>query len=338
MRYQLLGKSGLRISELALGTMTFGEAWGWGASETESHAIFADFVAAGGNFIDTASNYTDGQSEQIVGACIGADRERFVVATKYTLSTHRDDPNAGGNQRKNMVQSVERSLRRLGTGYIDMLWLHMWDGLTPLEEVVRAMDDLVRAGKVLYVGFSDTPAWVIAQAVTLAEQRGWARPIAVQVPYSLTDRTIEYDILPMARSNQLGVLTWGMLEGGELTGKYSQSDAEPRRSAQASARNLAMVEVVQEVARAVSRPPAQVAINWVRQQAAAQIIPILGARSTHQIHDNLACLEWRLESEHLDRLSAASPPAPSFPGSFLGSDEVKGLIFGDTWQLLDSAR
>jgi aryl-alcohol dehydrogenase-like predicted oxidoreductase len=338
MRYHLLGKSGLRISELALGTMTFGDAWGWGASEAESRAIFTEFATAGGNFIDTASNYTDGQSEQIVGVCITAERERFVVATKYTLSTQRDDPNAGGNQRKNMVQSVERSLRRLGTDYIDLLWLHMWDGLTPLEEVVRAMDDLMCAGKVLYVGFSDTPAWVIAQAVTLAEQRGWARPIAVQVPYSLVERTIEHDIVPMARSNHLSVLTWGVLEGGELTGKYTQPTTTPRRSDQASAKSLALAEVVQEVAREVSRPPAQVAINWVRQQNAAQIIPILGARSVPQLRSNLACLEWHLEDVHLQRLDAASRPAPSFPGNFLDSDHVKDLIFGDTWHLVDTTR
>jgi aryl-alcohol dehydrogenase-like predicted oxidoreductase len=173
MRYKLLGASGLRVSELALGTMTFGETWGWGASKDESRKIFDAFATAGGNFIDTANNYTDGTSEEFVGDFIATDREHFVVATKYTLSTRRDDPNAGGNHRKSMVRALEASLRRLGTDYVDLLWLHMWDGLTPVEEVLRAFDDLVRAGKVLYVGFSDTPAWVVSRAHAIATVRGW---------------------------------------------------------------------------------------------------------------------------------------------------------------------
>ena len=180
MRYKLLGRSGLRVSELALGTMTFGETWGWGASKEESRAIFDAFVEEGGNFVDTACNYTDGESERFVGELIRDDREHFVVATKYTLTQRRDDPNAGGNQRKNMVQTLESSLRRLGTDYVDLLWLHMWDGMTPVEEVLRGFDDLVSSGKVLYVALSDTPAWVVSQAVTMADLRGWARPVAVQ--------------------------------------------------------------------------------------------------------------------------------------------------------------
>ena len=176
MRYKLLGRSGLRVSELALGTMTFGETWGWGASKEESRAIFDRFVEAGGNFVDTACNYTDGESERFVGEFVREERERFVVATKYTLTQRRDDPNAGGNQRKNLVQTLESSLRRLGTDYVDLLWLHMWDGMTPVEEVMRGFDDLVSSGKVLYVALSDTPAWVVSQAVTLADLRGWASP------------------------------------------------------------------------------------------------------------------------------------------------------------------
>src|ERR671925_1254957 len=184
MRYRLLGRSGLRVSELALGTMTFGEAWGWGAPREESRRIFTRFADAGGNFVDTANNYTDGESEEFVGEFVRPDRDRWVVATKYTLTTRRDDPNAGGNHRKNMVQALEASLRRLGTDYVDLLWLHMWDGLTPVEEILRAFDDLVRAGKVLYVGFSDTPAWVAARAHAIATLRGWTPPVAVQLPLS----------------------------------------------------------------------------------------------------------------------------------------------------------
>jgi aryl-alcohol dehydrogenase-like predicted oxidoreductase len=180
VRYKLLGKSGLRVSELALGTMTFGEDWGWGASHEESRRIFEAFAEAGGNFIDTSNNYTNGTSERFVGEFIAAERERFVIATKYSLTTTRTDPNAGGNHRKNMRQAVEASLKRLNTDYIDLYWLHMWDYTTPIEEVMRAFDDLVRVGKVLYVGFSDTPAWVVARANTLAELRGWSRVVAFQ--------------------------------------------------------------------------------------------------------------------------------------------------------------
>src|SRR5687768_3277193 len=175
MRYKLLGRSGLRVSELALGTMTFGEDWGWGASQEVSRKIFDLFVEAGGNFIDTSNNYTNGTSEKYVGEFVAAERERFVVATKYTLTERKADPNGGGNSRKNMMQSVERSLKRLHTEYIDLLWLHMWDSTTPVEEVMRGMDDLIRSGKVLYAGISDTPAWVVSQAVAVADLRGWSR-------------------------------------------------------------------------------------------------------------------------------------------------------------------
>jgi len=173
MRYRLFGRSGLRVAELALGTMTFGEDWGWGASPDESRRMLDAYAEAGGNFIDTASNYTDGASERIVGELVAGDRDRWVIATKYTLTSRREDPNAGGNHRKSMVRSLETSLRRLASDYVDLLWLHMWDGMTPIEEVLRALDDQVRAGKVLYVGISDTPAWVVSRGLTLAELRGW---------------------------------------------------------------------------------------------------------------------------------------------------------------------
>ena len=200
MRYKLLGKSGLRVSELALGTMTFGEEWGWGASKEECHAMFDAFAEAGGNFVDTANRYTEGTSEKLVGEFTAADRDHFVVATKYTLFTRRDDPNAAGNQRKNMVQSLEASLKRLGTGYVDLYWVHAWDFVTPIEEVMRGLDDLVRAGKILYIGISDTPAWIVSRANMLAELRGWSQFVGLQVRYSLLDRAGERDLLPMARA------------------------------------------------------------------------------------------------------------------------------------------
>src|SRR6185436_12494134 len=262
MRYKLFGRTGLRVSELALGTMTFGEDWGWGASEETSRSIFDTYAAAGGNFIDTACNYTNGTSEKFVGEFIAADRDHFVVATKYTLTSRQADPNAGGNHRKNMVHSVEASLRRLNTPMIDLLWLHMWDGVTPIEEVMRALDDLVRAEKVLYVGISDTPAWVIARANMLADLRGWSPFVGLQAPYSLADRSLERELLPMARALELAVTPWGLLEGGELTGKYSAPAAEPRRSSTADPANIALGEVVNSVAVEIGRSPSQVAINW----------------------------------------------------------------------------
>src|SRR5262245_40543064 len=339
MRYKLLGHSGLRVSELALGTMTFGEDWGWGASKEESRKIFDRFAEAGGTFVDTSNNYTNGSAERFVGDFLAADRDHFVVATKYTLSTRREDPNAGGNSRKNMRRALEASLSRLGTDHVDLLWLHMWDGMTPVEEVLRSFDDLVQAGKLLYIGFSDTPAWVISRAVTLAEQHGWARPVAVQVPYSLIDRSVEDEVLPMARALDLAVTPWGLLEGGVLTGKYRASGDEPRRYEGASERELAMGDAVVALATEIGRPPSQVAINWIRQQQdRAQIIPILGARTLAQIEDDLAALEFELSPEQLAGLAEASAHRPGFPVSFLDSDGVRSLIFGDTYPLIDRRR
>jgi aryl-alcohol dehydrogenase-like predicted oxidoreductase len=341
MRYKLLGKSGLRVSELALGTMTFGEDWGWGAPKEESRKIFDRFVEAGGNFVDTANNYTEGTSERFVGEFVAADRERFVLATKYSLSLRKDDPNAGGNHRKNMRQAVEASLRRLGTEYVDLLWLHMWDYMTPVEEVMRSFDDLVGAGKVSYVGFSDTPAWVVSRAVTMAEGHGWVRPVAVQAPYSLADRGVERELLPMARTLDMAVEAWGLLEGGELTGKYTSGTDEPKRYGEQtpSDRVQTLARAVADVAEEIGRSPSQVAINWVRQQQArAEIIPILGARTEVQIKDNLAVMDFELTSEQLETLTGAVRFDQGFPDGFLRSDHVHGLIFGDTFDLIDDHR
>src|SRR5215211_4363158 len=248
MRYRLLGKSGLRVSELALGTMTFGESWGWGAGREESRKIFGRFDEAGGNFVDTANNYTDGESEQFVGEFIRPERERWVVASKYTLTTRRDDPNAGGNHRKNLVRSLEGTLRRLGTHYVDLLWLHMRDSTTPIEEAVRALDDQVRAGKVLYVGISDSPAWVAAQANTLAELRGWTPFVGLQLPYSLLDRDAERDLFPMAAAFGLTVTAWGTLEQGILCG--TRPEERLRERGQPSERAVRAVKALQSVAAA----------------------------------------------------------------------------------------
>jgi aryl-alcohol dehydrogenase-like predicted oxidoreductase len=336
MRYKLLGHSGMRVSQLALGTMTFGEDWGWGASKEDSRKIFERYAEAGGNFVDTSCNYTNGTSERFVGEFVGTDRDHFVVATKYTLTSRPEDPNAGGNHPRNMVRSLEGSLDRLGTDHVDLLWLHMWDDTTPVEEVMRAFDVLVRSGKVLHVGFSDTPAWVVSRAVTIAELRGWPRPVAIQLPYSLADRSVERAELPMARSLGLGVTPWGLLEGGVLTGKYNSPSDEPRRYGddEQGEKELGLAMLLHEVAHEVGASAAQVAINWVRQQPGT-MVPILGARRVDQLEDNLRCLEFELTDEQIARLTEASPISLGFPRSFLESSGVRRLIFGSTFDLID---
>src|SRR5205807_369388 len=230
MKYRLLGNSGLRVSEAALGTMTFGEEWGWGAGKDEAKKVYDAFREAGGNFIDTANLYTNGTSESYLGEFMQGHRESVVLATKYSNAAPGADPNAGGNQRKNMVQAVEASLKRLRTDYIDLYWVHIWDGITPVEEVMRGLDDVVRAGKVLYTGISDAPAWWIAQANTLAQLRGWSPFIGLQIEYSLIERTVERELIPMAKALNLGLTAWSPLSGGVLTGKYHGSaSAEPGR-------------------------------------------------------------------------------------------------------------
>lgn len=341
MRYTLLGRSGLRVSELCLGTMTFGEDWGWGASKEVSRAIFERFVEAGGNFIDTSINYTNGTSENFVGDFTSAERDRYVIATKYTLtSTENSDPNVGGNHRKNMRRSVEQSLRNLRSDYIDLLYLHVWDHTTPVDEVLRGLDDLVSQGKVNYLAISDTPAWVVAEANMLAELRGWTRLIALQVPYSLLGRDIERAELLMAKRWEMTVLPWGILSAGLLTGKYASKNAEPKRLNVQSLtpHQQQVVDAVQAIAEESGRSPSQVAINWVRQQhARAEIIPILGARSLAQLEDNLACLEWTLSEEQMQRLDAASRIEYGFPRSFT-EGHARQFIFGQTFSQIDHPR
>lgn len=317
--------------------MTFGEEWGWGASKDESRRIFDAFAEAGGNFIDTANNYTEGASERIVGECIRAERDRYVVATKYTLRLTSGDAknaNLGGNSRKSMLRSVENSLRRLNTDYIDLLYLHMWDFTTPVDEVLSAVHQLVMQGKVLYFAFSDTPSWVVSYAIATAEAHGWPKPVAVQAPHSLLDRGVERDLWPMARHHGLTILPWGMLEGGALTGKYSQASDGPRRNSEADAREIAAGEAVVALAKELGRAPSQVAINWVRQQP-GNVIPLLGCRTVKQMHDNLGCLDFRLSDQHMQRLNAISQFQMGFPVSFLHSDHVRELIFGSTFALID---
>jgi aryl-alcohol dehydrogenase-like predicted oxidoreductase len=343
MRYKLLGKSGLRVSELALGTMTFGEDWGFGASRDESKKQFDAYVERGGNFIDSAVNYTNGSSEKLVGEFIASERARLVVATKYSLNTRPGDPNAGGNQRKNMVQSVELSLKRLGTDYIDLYWVHLHDAFTPIEETMRALDDLVRAGKVLYVGISDAPAWIVSQANTLADLRGWSRFVGLQVHWSLIERNVERDLIPMARAFDIGVTPWGVLGAGLLSGKYVGGKApEDTRRASWTSRNLneknfAIVAEVEKIAREVERSPSQVAIAWVRQKG-PNVVPILGARKLEQLIDSLKAAELSLSDEQMTRLDTVSAIPLGFPHDFLASDSIRDIAYGKTYGLIDDHR
>lgn len=229
MNYKLFGKTGLRVSEICLGTMTFGEDWGTGATKLESKKIFDAFVDAGGNFIDTANRYTEGTSEKFLADFLGTERDKFVVASKYSLYDRRDDINAAGNHRKNLIRSVEGTLKRLNTSYLDILWVHAWDFTTSPEEVMRGLDDLVRMGKVLYVGVSDTPAWIIAQANTLADLRGWTSFAGLQIEYSLIQRTGERDLIPMAKHFGLAITPWAPLGAGMLTGKHNDKAASGAR-------------------------------------------------------------------------------------------------------------
>ena len=330
MRYQLFGRSGLRVSELALGTMTFGSDWGWGADKDVSRAMFDAYAEAGGNFVDTANRYTNGTAEQYVGEFVAGERDHFVVATKYTLSRHDNDANASGNHRKSLVESLEISLRRLRTDYVDIYWVHIWDPATPIEETMRALDDQVRLGKVLYVGISDSPAWVVARANTLADLRGWTPFCGVQSQYSLVERNAERELLPMCRNLDISFTAWGALGAGVLSGKYNDDPNAGGRAAAWGAveeRKLAVAREVAAVAGEVGATPSQVALAWVRSRSAT-IIPLVGARQLHQLQDNLGCLDVDLSAEQQARLDQASHIEHGFPYDFIrnGRESFMGAI------------
>ncbi|MDT3376815.1 aldo/keto reductase [Labrys neptuniae] len=340
--YRLLGRSGLRISPLSLGTMTFGTDWGWGADEAEARRIFDAYVDRGGNFIDTANQYTNGTSERFVGTFAADRRDRLVIATKYTLPSRPGDPNSGGNHRRSMVRSVEDSLKRLGTDYIDLLYLHAWDFTTPVEEVLRGLDDLVRSGKIVYAGISDAPAWQIARMQTIADLRGWAPLIALQVEYNLIERTIERELVPMARDLGLGVIPWSPLASGVLAGKYSRADLDDSGgSAEASGtrrnvalgngaltvRGLDIADVVKAVAGETGHTPSQVALAWTLTNPAVAS-PLVGARTVAQLEDNLGALEVTFSDEQRSRLEAASAIELGFPHDFLNRPLTRNVMFG----------
>jgi aryl-alcohol dehydrogenase-like predicted oxidoreductase len=343
MRYKLLGHSGLRVSELCLGTMTFGEDWGWGGSYDESRKMFDAFAEAGGNFIDTANLYTNGTSEKFVGEFVQRDREKWVVATKYSLNMGNAGMNAVGNHRKNMVQAVEASLKRLNLDYIDLLWLHAWDFTTPVEEVMRSFDDLVHQGKILYIGISDAPVWIIAQANTIAQFRGWTPFIGLQIEYSLVERTPERDLLPMANAFDIGVTAWSPLGAGILTGKYNQPEpadgrlSNPNTSRPVTEKQLAIAQAAVDIAKEIGKTPAQVALNWLQQQPAS-VIPIIGSRKLSQLQDNMDCLTFQLTPEQMQRLNDVSAIELGFPHDFLKGDTVQNFAFAGTISQIDNLR
>jgi len=336
MKYKLLGNSGLRVSELSLGTMTFGTEWGWGCDYDTSKKIFDTYTKAGGNFIDTANRYTEGTSEKMVGEFINADRDHFVLATKFTLFDRKESVNFSGNNRKNMFRSVTDSLERLDTDFIDLLWVHAWDFTTPVEEVMRGLNDLVSAGIVHYIGISDTPAWVVAQANTIADFRGWAKFSALQIEYSLIERTVERELMPMAKALNLGVTPWAPLGGGVLTGKYlkKESGRIEKDNPRLNEPNTKIAQEVVAVAKELKVTPGQVALNWTRQQN-QQVIPIVGATKVSQLEDSLGCLNFEIPQQQMNRLNKVSEIQLGFPHDFLKADYIKDIIFGGMQDLIE---
>ncbi len=337
MKYKLFGRSGLRVSEIALGTMTFGTEWGKGADRSESQRIFEAYAQRGGNFIDTANRYTEGTSESFLGDFIKADRDHFVLGTKYSLRDGTGDPNFAGNHRKNLMRSVRGSLRRLQTDFIDLLWVHAWDFLTPVEEVMRGLDDLVRSGTVHYIGISDTPAWVVSRANMLAELRGWTQFVGLQVEYNLTERTPERELLPMARELGLALTPWAPLAGGALTGKYLRGETGrvSEKSARRNERNTRISQAVVELAARLGRTPAQVATRWT-MQAGLTSIPIVGARTAEQFTDSLGALDFELDAESMRLLGEVSAIELGFPHDFLRSDGVRDVVYAGRFADIDT--
>ncbi len=335
MKYKLLGNSGLRVSECALGTMTFGEDWGWGTPKDEARKVYESYREAGGNFIDTANIYTNGTSEKFVGEFVKDHRDSVVLATKYSNAAPGKDPNAAGNHRKSMVQAVEASLKRLQADYIDLYWVHVWDQVTPVEEVMRSLDDLVRQGKVLYVGISDAPAWWIARANTLAELRGESPFVGLQIEYSLIERTVERELVPMAKALNLGVLAWSPLANGVLTGKYQGKKSEAGRMSSEMMRQFLpgelgterILSVVKSISEQVGRSMAQVSLAWLRY-GSVPVIPILGARKVSQLIDNLASLDLELSAEQVNALDEASRVELGFPYDFYNRELVRSFRYG----------
>ncbi len=344
-QYSLLGKSGLRVSPFCLGTMTFGTDWGWGAPKETAHAILDRYVEAGGNFVDTADGYTSGTSETMIGDWLAdrKNRDAVVLATKFSFSGRMGDPNAGGNGRKNILRALEGSLKRLRTDYVDLYWLHVWDGITPVDEVLSTMDALVRSGKVRYFGLSDVPAWYLARAQTIAELRGLERVAALQLEYSLVERNIEREHIPAARELGIGLCPWSPLASGFLTGKYTrdgvktagagrlqtiQGSGNPAFEKLFTEKNWTILETLQGVAKELGKKPSEVALAWIAKRPGVTST-ILGATKLEQLEQNLRALDVAIPKELQDRLEAASRPEEIHPYMFFG-EGMRGMITGGT--------
>jgi aryl-alcohol dehydrogenase-like predicted oxidoreductase len=336
-QYVTLGQSGLRVSPLCLGAMTFGEDLGWGTSVEESQQIIDRYIELGGNFIDTANFYTLSHSEKILGDHIGrhtARRDRLVVATKFSGNLYPGDPNGGGSGRKSLIKACENSLRRLQTDYIDLYWLHMWDANTPIEETMAALDDLVRAGKVRYLGVSDTPAWKIAEANLIARFRGWSTFIGLQIEYSLLERAVEQELVPMASEFGLGITPWSPLRGGVLSGKYTRrndgehkADRGARVDSFLNEKTYAIVDELEIIAKAHATSVASVALAWVHTQPGVSSV-IIGARRLAQLDDNVRAVDVNLSADELARLDALTKPTFGFPHNIL--EMAAGMVNGGT--------
>ncbi len=324
--YVTLGRSGLRVSPFCLGAMTFGEDWGWGSPVAEAEAILTRFIERGGNFIDTANFYTKGHSEKIIGDYVrqrDLRRDQLVIATKFFANLFPPDPNSGGASRKSVTAACDESLRRLQTDYIDLYWMHLWDRFTPIDETMRALDDLVTAGKVRYIGFSDTPAWKVTQAQVMAAFRGWAPLVALQIEYSLIERTVEGELIPMAEELGLGVTPWSPLRGGVLTGKYTRENKDavkPGRGERVTAflteRTFEIIDTLVRVAEEHQTTPAAVALAWVQARPGVDST-IIGARTMDQLESNLAALDVHMAPAQSAALDEVSVPTLGFPIPFL---------------------
>lgn len=340
--YSLLGRTGLRVSPFCLGTMTFGTEWGWGSPADTARQIFNRYLEEGGNFVDTADVYTNGKSEELIGEFLkeSGSRDRVVLATKYTINSSPGDPNAGGNGRKNLYRAIEGSLRRLQTDYVDLYWVHLWDTITPAEEVISTLDDMVRAGTIRYIGLSNTPAWYLARAQTIAELRGYEKIAALQLEYSLVERNIEREHVPAALELGIGICPWSPLAGGLLSGKYKQTaggeeEGEGRLIAKESdypvierfnERNRKIVNTLREVAKEIDRSPAQVALNWVTRRPGI-MSTIIGATKVGQLEDNLKALELDIPKAQAAKLEEVGRPESIFP-YYAFEEDVQSMIKG----------
>lgn len=341
--YVTLGRSGLRVSPLALGTMTFGNDR-WGSADAESKKIFDRYVEAGGNFIDVADVYAEGKSEEVVGRFVaeGNLHDRLVIATKFSFNPQEGNPNSGGNGRKNIYRALEGSLRRLKLDYVDLYWMHVWDTITPVEEVVSTLTDLVREGKVRYYGFSDVPAWYAARAYTLAEHQGFERPIGLQLEYSLVERTIEREHIPAARELGMGVCPWSPLASGFLTGKYTKDGPTSSNGSRLDVlkdsnnpvfnkfteRNWAIVAALQDIAKRTGHSAAEIALNWVAHQPGVTST-IIGATTIQQLETNLNAITFNLPADAAAKLDEVSRLEPAHPYMFF-EEVLQGRVHGDT--------